>query len=134
MISRNIEYLIQQNKKVYRQNLRALQDKFSALQDKEKELIQANRDLLDNLRKGIDKIKDQETLKLREAEAKDLMLYQDNTFHFRNQLVASFIIILLLIIITFFTNPMLFLTNINYKKKEIMRISWLLRKRLYWRV
>ncbi|UZJ65475.1 hypothetical protein OKW96_04585 [Sphingobacterium sp. KU25419] len=134
VISRNIEYLIQQNKKVYRQNLRALQGKFSALQDKEKELIQANRDLLDNLRKGIDKIRDQETFEIRQAEAKDLALYQENTLHFRDQLVASFIIILLLIIITFFYQSNAVLTNGNYRRKEIMRIRWLLRKRRYWRV
>lgn len=113
VISRNIEYLIQQNRKVYRQNLSALQGKFTALQDKEKELIQANRDLLDNLRKGIDKIRDQETVQLRQAQAKDLTLYQVNTVNFRNQLVASFIIILLLIIITFFYQS----NAVSYERK-----------------
>lgn len=101
VISQNIENLIQQNKKVYRQNIKALQGKFSALQDKEKELIQANRDLLDNLRKGIDKIRDHEFSERRKAEARDLALYKENTLNFRDQLIASFIIILLLIIITF---------------------------------
>ena len=113
VISRNIEYLIQQNRKVYRENLSALQEKFTALQDKEKELIQANSDLLDNLRKGIDKIRDQETVQLRQAQAKDLMLYQVNTVNFRNQLVASFIIILLLIIITFFYQS----NAVSYERK-----------------
>jgi len=113
VISRNIEYLIRQNKKIYHQNLRALQGKFSALQDKEKELIQANRDLLDNLRKGIDKIRDQETFEIRQAEAKDLALYQENTLNFRDQLVASFIIILLLIIITFFYQS----NAVSYERK-----------------
>lgn len=102
VISRSIAHLIQQNKKVYRQNLENLQGKFIALQDKEKQLVLANRNLLDNLRKGIDAIKGYELGLLRKAEEKDLAVYKESTHNFRNQLIASFIIIGLLIILIFF--------------------------------
>jgi signal transduction histidine kinase len=102
VISRTIASLIQQNKKVYHQNLKNLQEKFVALQYKEKQLVLANRSLLDNLRKGIDAIKDHELALLRKAEERDLALYKASTHNFRSQLIASFIIIGLLIILIFF--------------------------------
>jgi len=113
VISRNIAYLIQQNKKVYRQNLKNLQEKFIALQDKEKQLVLANRSLLDNLRKGIDVIKSHELALLRKAEKKDLALYKESTHNFRNQLIGSFIIIGLSIILIFFYQS----NAVSYERK-----------------
>ncbi|MBB2954109.1 hybrid sensor histidine kinase/response regulator [Sphingobacterium sp. JUb56] len=113
VISRNIAYLIQQNKKVYRQNLKNLQEKFVALQDKEKQLVLANRSLLDNLRKGIDVIKSHELALLRKAEKKDLALYKESTHNFRNQLIGSFIIIGLSIILIFFYQS----NAVSYERK-----------------
>ncbi|MEN5376682.1 ATP-binding response regulator [Sphingobacterium kitahiroshimense] len=113
VISRNIAYLIQQNKKVYRQNLKNLQEKFVALQDKEKQLVLANRSLLDNLRKGIDVIKSHELALLRKAEEKDLALYKESTHNFRNQLIGSFIIIGLSIILIFFYQS----NAVSYERK-----------------
>lgn len=113
VISRNIAYLIQQNKKVYRQNLKNLQEKFIALQDKEKQLVLANRSLLDNLRKGIDVIKSHELALLRKAEEKDLALYKESTHNFRNQLIGSFIIIGLSIILIFFYQS----NAVSYERK-----------------
>lgn len=113
VISRNIAYLIQQNKKVYRQNLKNLQEKFVALQDKEKQLVLANRNLLDNLRKGIDVIKSHELALLRKAEKKDLALYKESTHNFRNQLIGSFIIIGLSIILIFFYQS----NAVSYERK-----------------
>lgn len=102
VISRHIENLILQNKTVYRQNLKKLQGKFKTLQDKEKQLLQVNRNLLDSLRTGIDAIENYELAILRKAEEHDLAWYKENTMHFRNQLIASFVIIALLIMLIFF--------------------------------
>ncbi|MFD2905710.1 ATP-binding response regulator [Sphingobacterium anhuiense] len=113
VISRNIAYLIQQNKKVYRQNLKNLQEKFVALQEKEKQLVLTNRSLLDNLRKGIDVIKSQELTLLRKAEEKDLALYKVSSHNFRNQLIGSFIIIGLSIIFIFFYQS----NAVSYERK-----------------
>lgn len=113
VISRHIEYLINQNKIVYGQNIKKLQRSFKALQEKEKELIQANRNLLDNLRKGIDKIKTFEIERLRDAEEKDLAIYKLNTINFRNQLIASLAIILLMMIFIFYYQS----NAISYERK-----------------
>lgn len=102
VISRNIEYLVQQQKRTYSRSLESLKKNFAALQLKEKELILANRNLLDALRNGIDRIRDYEIKVRRQAEEKDLLSYMQNTANFRNQLIASLIIILLMIILIFY--------------------------------
>lgn len=113
VISRHIEYLIEQNKNIYHQNLKNLQGKFHALQDKEKQLVLANRNFLDNLRKGLDAIRSHEMSILRKAEEKDLALYKESTINFRNQLIASFIIIgLLIIVISFYQS-----NAVSYERK-----------------
>ncbi len=98
IVHRNIERLISNNEKTYSKNLKNLQYKFLQMQNKERELIKSNYTLLNNLKIGLDKIKQLELDKVRKIEEKDFSLYRANFNQFGNQLIAALIIMLLMVI------------------------------------
>ncbi|WP_437919178.1 ATP-binding response regulator [Sphingobacterium sp. LRF_L2] len=101
-LHRNIENLIVQHEYIYRNNFARLKQRFSILRQKERELIQANYGLLNNLKAGIDHIKDYELTVIKKAEEKDLALYKENAKQFRSQLIVTLSLILVMIILVIF--------------------------------
>src|SRR5690606_10716390 len=98
VLQRNVENLIVQNQTSYNRGMRTLQQNFAVMRQKERNLIQANYLLLNNLRTGVEKIQELERASIREAEAKDLELYQENIDQLRGQLIISLSVMLLMIL------------------------------------
>lgn len=98
VLQRNVENLIVQNQTSYNRGMRTLQQNFAVMRQKERNLIQANYLLLNNLRAGVEKIQELERASIREAEAKDLELYQENIDQLRGQLIISLSVMLLMIL------------------------------------
>src|SRR5690606_13804684 len=98
IVHRNVERLISTNEKIYSKNMRNLQAKFLQMQNKERELVKSNYTLLNNLKIGLDKIKQLELGKLRQVEERDFSIYRANFNRFGNQLIAALVIMLLMVI------------------------------------
>ena len=98
VLHRHVENLIVQNETLYNRNLGRLQRNFSRLRQKERDLIQANYFLLNNLKTGVDNIRELERALVREAEARDSKIYKENASQFGNQLIISLSVMLLLIL------------------------------------
>src|SRR5690606_29047583 len=80
------------------QSLGNLRRNFTSLRQKERALIQANYFLLNNLKIGVDNIRELERTAVREAEARDLSLYKENTKRLGNQLIISLSVMLLMVL------------------------------------
>ncbi|MFD1771844.1 ATP-binding response regulator [Sphingobacterium suaedae] len=102
VVHRNIEQIIIHNERIFHTNLRNLQRKFTTLRQKERELIQANYRLLNNLKTGIDKLKEREQAAIQRAEERDLALYKENARQFGDQLIAALAIMFLMILFILF--------------------------------
>src|SRR5690606_36030318 len=98
VLQRNVENLIVQNETIYNQSLGNLRRNFTSLRQKERALIQANYFLLNNLKIGVDNIRELERTAVREAEARDLSLYKENTKRLGNQLIISLSVMLLMVL------------------------------------
>ena len=98
VLQRNVENLIVQNETIYNRNLGNLRRNFTSLRQKERALIQANYFLLNNLKIGVDNIRELERAAVREAEARDLSIYKENTKRLGNQLIFSLSVMLLMIL------------------------------------
>lgn len=88
-LQRNVSQVFVQNETIYNRSFSRLQDNFKSLRQKERALIQANYLLLNNLKTGVDNIRELERQTIRDAEAQDLLIYKENTKRLRNQLVIS---------------------------------------------
>ena len=98
VLQRNVENVIVRNETIYKSNLGSLRRNFTSLRQKERALIQANYFLLNNLKTGVDNIMEAERTAIREAEARDLGIYKENTKRLGNQLVISLSVMLLMIL------------------------------------
>ncbi|MBD1420798.1 ATP-binding response regulator [Sphingobacterium chuzhouense] len=98
VLQRNVENLIVQNETIYNRSLGNLRRNFTSLRQKERALIQANYFLLNNLKIGVDNIRELERAAVREAEARDLSIYKENTKRLGNQLIFSLSVMLLMIL------------------------------------
>lgn len=98
VLQRNVENLIVQNETIYNRSLGNLRRNFTSLRQKERALIQANYFLLNNLKIGVDNIRELERTAVREAEARDLSMYKENTRRLGNQLIISLSVMLLMIL------------------------------------
>ncbi|PRD53935.1 ATP-binding response regulator [Sphingobacterium gobiense] len=98
VLQRNVENLIVQNETIYNRSLRNLRRNFTALRQKERALIQANYFLLNNLKIGVDNIRELERAAVREAEARDLIIYKENSKRLGNQLIVSLSVMLFMIL------------------------------------
>ncbi len=98
LVQRNIDQLISTNERIYRNNLRDLRAVFGKLQQAEKELITSNYSLLNNLKIGIENLRQIELDGIRQAEEQDFALYKENSTAFGNQLIIALSIMLLMII------------------------------------
>lgn len=98
VLQRNVENLIVQNQTTYNRGMRTLQRNFAIMRQKERNLIQANYLLLNNLRTGVETIQELERASLREAESRDLKLYQENIGQLRRQLTISLSVMLLMVL------------------------------------
>lgn len=97
-VHRNVENIMVQNETIYNRSLRGLRHNFTTLQQKERQLIQANYLLLNNLKTGVDNIRELEREAVREAEARDLEIHKENAKKFGNQLIISLSVMLLMIL------------------------------------
>lgn len=98
LVQRNIDHLISTNEKIYRNNLRDLRRIFQKLQGAEKDLILSNYALLNNLKVGIENLRQIELEQIRKAEEEDFALYKENSDNFGNQLIIALAIMLLMIV------------------------------------
>ncbi|WP_206367025.1 hybrid sensor histidine kinase/response regulator [Sphingobacterium sp. SGG-5] len=98
IVHRNIEQFILANERSYGRNLRHLRQKFLKMQSKERELVLANYTLLNNLKTGLDRLKQLETDKIRKIEERDFAIYRANFAQFGWQLVTALIIMLLMVV------------------------------------
>lgn len=98
IVQRNIDQLISTNEEIYRSNIRDLRSVFGKLQYAEKELILSNYALLNNLKAGIEALRQLELNEIQQAEEKDFALYKENSTNFGNQLITALLIMLLMII------------------------------------
>lgn len=98
ILQRNVENLIVQNETIYNRSLGSLRRNFTSLRQKERALIQANYFLLNNLKIGVDNIRELERAAVREAEARDLHIYKENSKRLGNQLIISLSVMLLMIL------------------------------------
>lgn len=99
LVQRNIDRLISTNEKIYRSNLQSLYTTFQKLQVAEKNLILANYVLLNDLKTGIEKLRQIEIDEIRRAEKQDFSLYKANSEKFRKQLIITLAIMLIMIVI-----------------------------------
>ncbi|WP_164112121.1 MULTISPECIES: hybrid sensor histidine kinase/response regulator [Sphingobacterium] len=97
LVQRNIDHLISTNERIYRNNLRDLRAILLKLQSAEKDLILSNYTLLNNLKAGIENLRQIELDEIRKAEEEDFILYKENSENFRSQLIISLSIMLLMI-------------------------------------
>ncbi|PRD48916.1 ATP-binding response regulator [Sphingobacterium haloxyli] len=98
VLQRNVENLIVQNETIYNRSLGNLRQNFTALRQKERALIQANYFLLNNLKIGVDNIRELERAAVREAEARDLNIYKENSKRLGNQLIISLSVMLFMML------------------------------------
>ncbi len=98
IVQRNIERFITANERSYGRNLKNLRQTFLKMQSKERELVLSNYVLLNNLKLGLDRLKQLEMDKIRKIEERDFSLYRANFNQFGKQLIAALIIMLLMII------------------------------------
>ncbi|ERJ57261.1 ATP-binding response regulator [Sphingobacterium paucimobilis] len=98
LVQRNIDQLISTNERIYKNNLRDLRSVFEKLQQAEQELIISNYSLLNNLKVGIENLRQIELDGIRKAEERDFALYKENSTNFGNQLIIALSIMLLMIV------------------------------------
>lgn len=98
IVQRNIDHLISTNEKIYRNNLRDLRTIFQKLQGAEKDLILSNYALLNNLKVGIENLRQIELNEIQKAEEADFAWYKENSENFGNQLIIALSIMLLMIV------------------------------------
>lgn len=98
VLQRNVENVMVRNETIYNTSLGNLRRNFTSLRKKERALIQANYLLLNNLKIGVDNIRELERKAVREAEARDLSIYKENTKRLGNQLIISLSVMLLMVL------------------------------------
>lgn len=98
VLQRNVENVMVRNETIYNTSLGNLRRSFTSLRKKERALIQANYLLLNNLKIGVDNIRELERKSVREAEARDLSIYKENTKRLGNQLIISLSVMLLMVL------------------------------------
>jgi len=98
VIHTSIENLITEKDKTHTRSLALLQHQFYALQQKERQLIQTNYKLLNNLKTGIDNLRELEAAHIRKAEQIALEHHQQNAGQFGNQLFIALSIMLIMIV------------------------------------
>ncbi|WP_270087600.1 ATP-binding response regulator [Sphingobacterium sp. SYP-B4668] len=122
---RNIKNVLQQNDYIYSNNIRNLREMFLKVQQKERELILSNNALLNNLKNGIDRLKELEMDSIRKAEEIDFSLYRKNSQQFGYQLIAALSIMFLMIIFIIYyqSNAVLYEKRLFREKEYVAKIA-----------
>lgn len=98
-LQRNIENLISTNEVIYKKNISNLRAVLQKLRVTEKSLILSNYTLLNNLKTGIDQLRQIELEEIRKAEENDFALYKENSKIFGQQLIIALFIMLIMILL-----------------------------------
>src|SRR5690606_19112776 len=125
IVHRNVERFIVANEKSHGKNLKNLRAKFLKMQSKERELVLSNYALLNNLKLGLDRLKELELDKIRKIEEHDFSIYRVNFAQFGQQLAVALIIMVLMIvfIIYYYTKVASFEKKLFLEKEYAAKIA-----------
>lgn len=99
VLKKNIDMLMSNNKKVYTNDLNQLKSTFEKLKTKERQLLFANFTLLNNLKHGIDRLRQLEFDTYKKNQEADFSLYRNNSKSIRTQLILALAIMLLMVVL-----------------------------------
>lgn len=97
VLKNNIQELVTNNNREFNNNIKQLKNTFQQLKTKESELLLSNFRLLNNLKNGIEKLRQLEYESNKKIQHKDFIVYKQNTTNLRTQLIFALSLMLFMV-------------------------------------